>query len=83
MDRGKRYRSQSKAIITNVFNYFEETGKKGGCSSLVDRTSKATGLCCTHIIYMGIYYTCAQSLCDSKGGFTIRRKTTRGLRLCL
>jgi hypothetical protein len=44
MPRGKRVKSQTKGVVMNVLEYFEETGKKGGCRPSIERTAKATGL---------------------------------------
>ena len=44
MPRGKRYRSQSKGVVINVFDYFEKLGKKGGSKSAIERTADATGM---------------------------------------
>jgi hypothetical protein len=44
MPRGKRYSSQTKNVLMRVMDYFEKSEKKGGCTSAIDRTCKATGL---------------------------------------
>ena len=49
MQRGKRLRSQTKEVVANVYDYFEEASRHQGTQGPLKRTCDATGVSRTSI----------------------------------
>ena len=49
MQRGKRLRSQTKEVVSNVYDYFEEASRRQRTQGALKRTSDATGVSRTSI----------------------------------
>ena len=49
MPSGKRLRSQTKEVAVNVYEYFEELGRRKRTEGSLKRTCDATGLLCSSI----------------------------------
>ena len=49
MQRGKRLRSQTKKVVANVYDYFEEASRHQGTQGPLKRTCDVTGVSCTSI----------------------------------
>ena len=48
MPKGTKLRSQTKEVVGNVYNYFEELSRHEHTQESLKQTSDATGLSCTN-----------------------------------